>query len=153
MTKTVKTKKTMIRLTVKQKLLLWLPVIAWMFVIFYFSSMQTPAVTRVLWTEFVIKKTAHVIEYFILTTLTLRACLGWGVVGKRSSIIAFWLSVVFALTDEFHQSFTPGREPKVRDVVIDVFASGLAVVFWLKYVLPAKERFWLLAKKVMFLYT
>ncbi len=36
-------------------------------------------------------------------------------------------AVLFAVTDEIHQSFVPGREATVRDVVIDAFGSGAAI--------------------------
>jgi VanZ family protein len=42
------------------------------------------------------------------------------------------LIVIYAVSDEFHQSFTPGREPKLRDVLIDTAGSFLGMYLTLK---------------------
>ena len=40
--------------------------------------------------------------------------------------IAFAFAVLFALSDEWHQTFVPGRDGCVRDVGIDVVGAALA---------------------------
>jgi VanZ family protein len=130
---------------------LWLPVAAWMTVIFLFSSMQTKPVSHVYLTEFLIKKTAHVVEYFTLCSLYFRAFMGSGVDRKKAVIISLGLSIIYAITDEFHQSFTPGREPRVRDMLIDSSAGVLAALFLTKYLPVAPAGIQKLAKKLWFL--
>lgn len=72
--------------------------------------------------NFLIRKTAHFLLYFILgmgltTTLQFQRRLpAW--------LPAFFLGVIFAATDEFHQNFT-GRTAMVKDVVLD--SCGVAV--------------------------
>src|SRR5690606_5298744 len=48
----------------------------------------------------------------------------------RSRLLAIGLSLLYAISDEWHQSFTPGRNPSALDVAIDVVGSviGLSVL-------------------------
>jgi VanZ family protein len=73
-----------------------------------------------------IRKTAHFVEYFILSLLILRGIraerkgtrLGW-------ALAAIVLVSAYAALDEYHQSFVPGRTPAVSDVLLDT-AGGAA---------------------------
>ena len=42
--------------------------------------------------------------------------------------ILFFAGVLFALSDEFHQGFVPGRTPSAGDLLADV--AGLAAGYW-----------------------
>jgi VanZ family protein len=105
----------------------WLPVLAWAAVIFAASSYPTARASSIHWQDFIIKKSAHMFVYFVLTILLYRALRLSGV-GKKQ---AAWMSVIFAIlygaSDEFHQSFTPGREPTLRDVIFDTIGSVIAI--------------------------
>lgn len=107
---------------------LWLPVVIWMAVIFTFSSMQVGSASDFYWKDFVVKKTAHLIEYGILATLFYRGLINSNIEKKK----AMWYSILFAfaygLTDEFHQSFTPGRGPKFTDVLIDTSGALIFII-------------------------
>ncbi|MFC1649181.1 VanZ family protein, partial [Patescibacteria group bacterium] len=113
----------------KSRLRAWLPFILWGVLIFTFSSLPTTPTTEIYWQDFVIKKSAHIIEFFVLTLLLFKALRFEGVPIHKT----FWSIVVFgvfyAITDEFHQSFTPGRQPTLRDVLIDTTGILLAVYF------------------------
>lgn len=135
----------------EKTIFLWIPVLIWMFVIFFFSSMPTPTVTNVMWTEFIIKKAAHVIEYFILCSFFYRALLGSGIEIKKTIYFALLLTFIYAATDEFHQSFVPGREPRLWDVLIDSGAGALAILFLTKYLPVSPMPIQKLAKKLIFL--
>jgi VanZ family protein len=71
------------------------------------------------------RKAAHVTEYAILTGLIFRAL--------RGSIAGFWWRaalaflpvLIFAPTDEYHQSFVPSRTSSLGDVMID-YAGAVA---------------------------
>ena len=70
-----------------------------------------------------IRKCGHFSEYFIFSLLILRAIRG----GRNTTHLAWALAAIgivaaYAILDEFHQSFVPGRTPAVMDVLID--ASG-----------------------------
>jgi VanZ family protein len=112
-----------------KSILRWLPAIAMMTVIFGFSSIPSQEMPSFgLW-DLVVKKGAHMLGYGFL------ALAYW--VGlrfdKRRWWLAFILAVLYAIMDEFHQSFVPGRHPSWVDVL--VFDGGgaviaLGLVFW-----------------------
>jgi len=74
-----------------------------------------------------IRKLAHVTEFGIFS-----AAVFHGVRGPRHgwqwdwAIITLLIAVAYAGLDEWHQSFVPLREPRVRDVLIDSFGALLA---------------------------
>jgi VanZ family protein len=110
----------------------WLPPILWGLIIFSFSSLQVGSSNEIYWKDFLIKKTAHVVEYAILAVLLYRAMINSGVDKKKALIISIVIASLYGLTDEFHQSFTPGREPKIRDVFIDTIGGALGVLTFSK---------------------
>lgn len=117
----------------------WLPVVVWCSVIFYLSSIQNLS-TR-LRIDFVLRKMAHVTEYCVLFLLSNRALKnsfgGW----KNSKVyfISALFSVIYAASDEFHQSFVPTRGPSIVDVGID--SVGVAAgMFVLSYYNKIKVR-------------
>lgn len=97
---------------------LWVPVVVWMAVIFFFSSL--PDLRSGLKYDFVLRKLAHITEYFILTFLFYRAFKGtFDITVLRFFIYPAALSFIYAVSDEIHQSFIPGRDCSIRDVSID----------------------------------
>ncbi len=105
-----------------KKLTNYLAVLVWCGLIFILSN--SPRITTVdsQIVDFALKKIAHFIEYFILGMLTYRA--------TNNILISISFCILFAVSDEFHQSFIPGREPRVRDVIIDSFGSITAIIIW-----------------------
>lgn len=77
----------------------------------------------------IIRKLAHFTAYFILAVLVINALRTSNIFGFKSIIIALLISIIYAATDEFHQSFIPGRGPSIKDVFIDSFGAsfGLAI--------------------------
>ncbi|MFZ3301922.1 MAG: VanZ family protein [Microgenomates group bacterium] len=106
---------------------LWLPVAIWMGVIFTFSSMQVGSSSDFYWKDFIVKKTAHLVEYGILATLFYRGLINSNIEKKRAMWYSVLLAFMYGLTDEFHQSFTPGRGPKFTDVLIDTTGAMIFV--------------------------
>ena len=103
----------------------WLPVFLWSSVIFAFSSLPQTHVSQFFLTDFIIKKAAHISEYAILYALIFRATRG-------KLLFSFALTIIFAITDEIHQGFVPGRTPKVYDVVgFDLVGTSIsAFIIW-----------------------
>ena len=73
--------------------------------------------------SFVIRKTAHFLEYTLLGIslgLTTHSLL---VYNNRklvvSGLLAWAIGTVYAVTDEFHQQFVSGRSCELRDMLID----------------------------------
>ncbi len=109
--------------------LFWLPVIIWASIIYYFSSLPALSTGTTQHTDFLIRKTAHFVEYLVLSILTYTALtktLPYR--GRTPLVITIIICVLYALSDEFHQSFTPGREPRFRDVFIDSIGISAALL-------------------------
>jgi hypothetical protein len=105
----------------------WLPPILWAMAIFTVSSFTVGSSSDFYWKDFVVKKTAHIIEYGILATLIYRALVNSNVSNKKAMLYSVILAFLYGATDEFHQSFTPGRGPKFTDVLIDTFGASLFI--------------------------
>lgn len=111
----------------KKFLKFYLAPIVWAILIFTFSSFPTTKTTDFFLGDFLIKKTAHVIEYGILATLVFRALINSNIERKRAMFYSVLLAFFYGVTDEFHQSFTPGRGPSVRDVIIDTAGASILI--------------------------
>jgi len=95
-------------------------VIAWCIVIFFLSSLPTLPQVGFIWWDFVLKKSAHVLEYAILFILTYKAV---GQPGNWRTAVLFALA--FSLSDEYHQSFVMGRTARITDIGFDTFGMYL----------------------------
>ncbi len=92
---------------------------------------------------FIVRKTAHFTEYALLGIALL---LHVSQIGKKITVPYPWLwawavGTVYAVSDEIHQYFVPGRGPAVRDVCID--SAGMAagvLVFWLLQIHTCKKE-------------
>jgi len=117
----------------------WYPPIIWGLIIFTFSAQTTPSTSSVQWQDFSVKKFAHVVEYSIFAMLIFRGLYNSGIKLKKALLISFLFPVLYAVTDEFHQSFTPGREPHIRDVIFDTIGAGISILTIWKY-LPTAPK-------------
>jgi len=74
-------------------------------------------------------KTAHFWAYFVLGALTLRAlaAASWNAVTPRVAVSAWAIAAAFGATDEWHQSFVPGRTMALDDWVADAIGAAVAV--------------------------
>ena len=76
--------------------------------------------------DFYIRKNAHFIAYFILGTLTLFALVQSE--ARKPANLALLICLLYAISDEFHQLFIPGRSGQFRDVLIDGAGAVLGVL-------------------------
>lgn len=76
--------------------------------------------------NFIIRKAAHVTEYFILGLLLYKSSEGY--LRRGRFLASSFTGFIYACTDEFHQSFIPGRGPSFRDVMIDTSGVIAAVL-------------------------
>jgi VanZ family protein len=110
----------------KQILPRWLPALVMMSVIFLFSSQQSEKLPDLGWADRVFKKGGHVLGYGLLA-LSYWNGFGWD---RRKLPLAWLFAVLYAATDEFHQSFVAGRSPSIWDVL--VFDNlGALIALWL----------------------
>lgn len=81
--------------------------------------------------QFPIRKAAHMTEYAIFSIFVMIALIVDGINGVRIPVISAVIAIAFAATDEFHQTFVPGRYGCVLDVLIDAAGSiiGLIIVY------------------------
>jgi VanZ family protein len=93
----------------------------WCAVIFAFSAVPSLGTGLGTW-DLVLRKLAHITEYAILGALLVRAT------GRPPLAIA--LAVVYAITDEVHQTFVPGRAGRPLDVAIDTVGICLGALVW-----------------------
>jgi len=108
----------------------WLPVLVWAGLIFALSSIPSLG-TGLPWIwDFMLRKIGHAVEYAVLMYLLWRALSAQGRRGASALIWSALLSLGYALGDEYHQSFVPGRLGSLRDVAIDGIGV-LAVLFYL----------------------
>jgi len=102
-----------------KKFIRFLPAIIWMSVIFYFSSRSTSNVPISHDFQFVFFKSLHLIEYAILGFLLLFAFLNF-----KYTLITGYL---YAISDEIHQYFVPGRGSKFTDTIFDLSGVILGI--------------------------
>ena len=69
--------------------------------------------------QFYVRKTAHVTEYFLLAVSVAFPLYVYGFRGPLLVLFAGAFCAGFACLDEYHQSFVAGRSPSKRDVLID----------------------------------
>jgi len=100
---------------------LWLPVLAWAALIFTFSSVPDLGTGLGGW-DLVLRKLAHATEYAVLGALLVRA--------TGRSGLAFALGALYAISDEWHQTFVSGRMGSPVDVAIDAVGVACGVVLW-----------------------
>lgn len=121
----------------------WFLVIAWMAVIFAFSNQANSGeVTEEVLGKVMnvpIRKCAHMFEYAVLFWLTRWSSL---TIRRPASIVpgmfAFVICLLYALSDEYHQSFVPGRSAQLQDVAVDM-AGSLMAAFLVPYFFVLKS--------------
>lgn len=139
----------------QRKLLILLAVVFWMAIIFKLSAqpgeqsnLLSSNVTGVIVSltqrfrpdvnleslNHLIRKCAHFLAYLVLGVIGLFAMRRIGLTGKRGVGFALLLCIAYAITDELHQSFVPGRTPKLTDVLIDSSGALLGIGIYLLFV-------------------
>jgi len=141
----------------KRKIFRWILIILWCMFIFYQSDKPadqskassgffTTAVNNLIEktvgndaltiSENFIRKTAHFIEYMILGILLFNAV---KTLGNRSKylVVSTLAGALYAVTDEIHQYFVPGRAMRYCDVFIDT--AGVLTGVLLVYIVSARK--------------
>lgn len=110
----------------RTQLFKWLPALLTMAVIFWFSSQPSNELPNFGLVDRIIKKSGHVFEYAVLAfwvwyALDFRKDLRW---------LVWLIAILYAATDEYHQSFVRGRFPSVWDVIVFDHAGAL-ICLWI----------------------
>jgi VanZ family protein len=101
---------------------LWAPVVAYMAAIFLVSSLSQPPLP-----PGVSDKAGHSFGYTGLAIVVVRAIAG-GLPRRITwpqAAQALLIAIAFGMSDEFHQSFVPGRSEDIHDLYAD--ATGAAI--------------------------
>lgn len=129
--------------------------ICWMMVIFHFSSKNADESTkdsnaagmlvgRIVYSDFnvwlgkeqqvfaerwdyPIRKTAHMTEYAILGFLFVGSVISGKQRYKFSIFTAYAIAVLYAVSDEIHQFFVPGRACMLKDIGFDALGAAVGV--------------------------
>lgn len=97
----------------------WLPVIACATLIFVLSGIPSLSSGLGDW-DLVLRKVAHVSIYAVLGALLLRA--------TAHDLVAVVAGIAYAVSDEVHQHFIPGRSGAILDVGFDALGLVAGVV-------------------------
>ena len=92
----------------------WLPALFMMLLIFLVSARPSSQLPNFGWVDQLIKKGGHAIGYALLAFFYWRAF----EFRKDKRPVVWVLTLLYAMSDEFHQSFVPGRHPSIADVLI-----------------------------------
>jgi len=110
----------------------WIPSLVMMLLIFFFSSRTASQIPYFGALDVLFKKSAHAIGYGMLG-LSYYYALPKSLSIRYRWIMAWMMAILFAMRDEFHQSFVAGRTSSVSDVLIDSAGAGLALIFGAGY--------------------
>lgn len=150
-------------LSFSRKLYYWLPPFLWMTAIFIFSTdlfssgntgglvvriirwiYPTISEENLLFAHFLVRKAGHFTVYAVLAFLLIRAFravteLRWR---WQWALYSFFIIGIYALLDEYHQTFTTSRTGSVYDSLIDLTGgSFMLFVLWLWNLRKPKRKF------------
>lgn len=78
--------------------------------------------------QFVVRKSAHFLAYMMLGILSMTALFQYSLKSKRRFTEAMIICSGYAVTDELHQLFIPGRSGRVADVFIDSCGALIGIL-------------------------
>ena len=72
----------------------------------------------------------HFMEYAIFGLLLCRSADAWPGISIPASLIALLAGILYAASDEWHQTLVPGREGDLADFMADTAGLAVAVTIW-----------------------
>jgi VanZ family protein len=120
----------------------WGPAILVMALIFLASATAGSDLPKFGIWDLVTKKGGHMFGYALLAIAYFHGLNAGKTMTRTHFIAALVLSMFYAMSDEWHQRFTPGRTPSVQDVVIDTIGAGigLAIWYWARVRFPKQQK-------------
>ena len=111
----------------------WIPALLMMVAIFMFSSRSSAELPNFHGWDYVVKKASHAIGYGLLALAFFFALR----FASKYRWLAWFLAILYSATDEFHQSFVPGRHASFVDVLVfdnvgAIIALWLYSIYWRK---------------------
>ncbi len=105
----------------------WGPAVAWMGAIFFVSSQSSLPQAPDTLLDLILKKGLHMAAYGVLAGLFCRALSGHPM--RLRAGMSWLLAVLYAASDEYHQTFVPGRHGQLMDLGFD--GLGALIALWL----------------------
>jgi VanZ family protein len=104
----------------------WGAVLAWMGLIFFLSAQsRLPNLSPSL-SDALQDIVGHFVGYAVLAALLHWALSGLGT--RHATLLTLVIVLLYACSDEFHQSFVPGRHPDLFDIVTDLVGAAFALL-------------------------
>jgi VanZ family protein len=103
----------------------------WMLLIYYLSSITGDHLGPDILVVNLIKKLGHMIIFGILAALYLYTLKGKKSLRETQGVfflLSLFLTFLYSASDEYHQSFTPGRHSSMKDVIIDVGGALVVII-------------------------
>lgn len=139
-----------------RKILSWVLVVLWMSLIFYLShqpATESNKLSREITEKIVkvveevasdtrsnpkrlnhiIRKGAHFFAYFILGILLMYSLYRNHTYGLKAASIALSICILYAISDEVHQIFIPGRSGQLADVILDSAGGIVGILSYKAY--------------------
>lgn len=111
----------------------YIPPVLWALLIYAFSSQTSlPGFEQSAY-DFILKKISHVSVYFVLYLLVFRS-VNQTINQKHKRLVLLlpiFICLIYASSDEFHQSLVPGRYATIRDIGYDML--GVHIAFLKKF--------------------
>lgn len=126
----------------KSAFLYWAPAVGLMLLIFLVSAQPKTDIPQFgLW-DLAVKKSAHMFGYGLLGVAMLRGVRGSAPFAWQQLVWALAFTLLYALTDEYHQTFVAGRGGNLLDVGIDGVGAtlGLAIRLGWEWRFPRPHR-------------
>ena len=115
----------------------WVLLALWLAIIFALSSIPHFPIDLTKTEYGVISNIVHLFLYAILCWFFTRAFYYSHVPIKKALFYAFILTILYGASDEWHQSFVPGREMRLDDWLIDA-VGALVILFFYSYKIQLK---------------
>jgi len=129
----------MASMSIRVILLRWVPALFIMGLIFIFSSLPSDKIPYYGGYDYVLKKGGHALGYGLLG-LSYYYALPRSLSRLYRWILALIMAVLFALSDEYHQSFVQGRSSSISDVGIDTLGAVIALFLGAGYSSNSKSK-------------
>ena len=127
-----------------KRYLVWLPAVVWAGFIFFVSAQPKETFERFGLTGLLLSTMGHLITYAVLMLLvSLALHYGSNIPTRYVLVTAFVMIALYGLSDEYHQSFVPGRTPTAVDWLVDLGGAALVWIILVRRGFPketAKKR-------------
>ena len=80
----------------------------------------------------IVRKTAHFTIYLILGLLVTTLLKEYNLNNRKIIIYSILICMIYAISDEIHQTFVIGRSGELKDIIIDTCGSTVGIILTIK---------------------